>query len=78
MTQPLKILRATPRGQITLPKSWRDQFSTEYYTLEMEGDALTLRPLLKDDLPASLDEAWSAYQKGQYMTQEALMQKYGL
>jgi len=73
-----KIVQATERGQITLPKKWRDQFETHYYTSEIRGDEFVLRPLVPDNLEKDVEEAWQEYKQGKYITQEALMKKYGL
>lgn len=45
-----KILKATTKGQITLPSSWRNKFSTNYFSvIQKEGDVLEIKPLnLKD------------------------------
>ena len=40
-----KILKSTIRGQITLPKQWRSNLSTDMYLAEMDGDKLVITPL---------------------------------
>ncbi len=40
-----KVLRSTPRGQITLPKQWRKNFSTDNFLVEMHDDKLVITPL---------------------------------
>ena len=42
------ILTSTERGQITLPKQWRDKFSTDTYVVELHKDRLVLLPLQID------------------------------
>ncbi|MGE3279154.1 MAG: AbrB/MazE/SpoVT family DNA-binding domain-containing protein [Candidatus Altimarinota bacterium] len=73
-----KIVQATERGQITLPKKWRDQFETQYYTTEIRGNELVLRPLVADTLAKDVETSWQEYQHGHFVTQEDLMKKYGL
>jgi bifunctional DNA-binding transcriptional regulator/antitoxin component of YhaV-PrlF toxin-antitoxin module len=73
-----KILQATSRGQVTLPKSWRDQYKTQYFTTEIQGATLVIKPLIQEDFGASVESAWSEYKKGDYIASEALMNKYGL
>lgn len=73
-----KILQATSRGQVTLPKSWRDQYNTQYFITEIEGATLVIKPLIKDDLVHSVESAWTEYKSGNYVTSEELMKKYGL
>ena len=78
-----KIVQATSRGQITLPKRWRDKYETVYYKVEMLNDSIVLTPLLekkikKTDLEADLQTSWEQYQKGEFIDEAALMKKYGL
>jgi bifunctional DNA-binding transcriptional regulator/antitoxin component of YhaV-PrlF toxin-antitoxin module len=40
-----KVLKSTPRGQITLPKKWREHFSTDHYLVEAHADRLVILPL---------------------------------
>jgi bifunctional DNA-binding transcriptional regulator/antitoxin component of YhaV-PrlF toxin-antitoxin module len=40
-----KILKSTPRGQITLPKQWREHFSTDHYLVQAHPDKLVITPL---------------------------------
>lgn len=47
------ILTSTERGQITLPKEWRGNFSTNNYIVEMHIDRLVIKPL---DLGEIADE----------------------
>lgn len=39
-----KIVKSTPRGQITLPGQWRAHFQTDHYLVEMHGDRLVVIP----------------------------------
>ena len=43
-----KIVKSTPRGQITLPKQWRGLFSTDHYLVKMDGSKLIIMPLRLD------------------------------
>jgi len=45
-----KILKSTVRGQITLPKQWRNNFSTDNYLVEMHDDRLIIMPCNLDIL----------------------------
>ncbi len=40
-----KVQRSTQRGQITLPKKWREHFSTDHYVVETHIDRLVILPL---------------------------------
>ena len=40
-----KILKSTERGQITLPKQWREQFQTDSYIVQLHEDRLVVLPL---------------------------------
>lgn len=73
-----KVIQATSRGQVTLPKGWRDQFDTVYYVVEIQGDSLVIKPLIKDDFKSSAENAWREYESGNFVTSEELMKKYGL
>ena len=75
MTQ---VLHATSRGQVTLPKSWREQFQTQYFVGEMKGDELVLKPLLTDTLSDDIEASWRDYKAGKFVTHAQLMKKYGL
>ena len=39
------IAKATVKGQITLPVSWRKKFSTDRFIVVDEGDSLKIKPL---------------------------------
>lgn len=40
-----KIVKSTSKGQITLPKSWRNKFHTDSFMLKMEIDQVTIKPI---------------------------------
>ena len=44
MTTPLKLFG---KGQVTLPKEWRDKFETEYFLAEETPQGLLIKPLVK-------------------------------
>lgn len=73
-----KILQATSRGQVTLPKAWRDQYNTQYFITEIDGATLVIKPLIQENFEDSVESAWSEYKKGDYVASEELMKKYGL
>ena len=75
----VKILKATSRGQVTLPKSWRDQFDTDYYEVVVKNKELVVKPVVKKtDLEEELDKAWADYKKGHFVSHEDLIKEYGL
>ncbi|OGF26714.1 hypothetical protein A2477_01020 [Candidatus Falkowbacteria bacterium RIFOXYC2_FULL_47_12] len=39
------IVKATSKGQITIPMSWRKQFDTNQFILKCQGDTITLQPI---------------------------------
>ncbi len=43
-----KVLKSTERGQITLPKQWREKFSTDSYLVEMQADRMVIVPFHLD------------------------------
>lgn len=75
----MKILQSTSRGQITLPKSWRSKFDTNYYEAKIKADQIIIMPLTKKTtFKETLDVSWHEYQKGESMSHEDMMKKYGL
>lgn len=47
-----KVTRATTKGQITIPKEWRDQFNTDNFLLQMDRHTIVIKPILIEDLEA--------------------------
>jgi bifunctional DNA-binding transcriptional regulator/antitoxin component of YhaV-PrlF toxin-antitoxin module len=45
-----KLLKSTSRGQITLPKQWRNHFTTDSYLAVMQDDKLVLTPFHIDGI----------------------------
>ena len=46
---PTKILKATSKGQVTLPKKWRQRFDTDNFFAEIEADRIIIKPLELED-----------------------------
>ncbi len=44
------IVKATSKGQITLPASWRRSFSTDRYIIKEKQDKLEIVPINIEDL----------------------------
>ena len=44
-----KILQSTERGQITLPKQWRERFETNSFLIEMHEDRMVIVPFRLDE-----------------------------
>ncbi|MDA3840281.1 MAG: AbrB/MazE/SpoVT family DNA-binding domain-containing protein [Patescibacteria group bacterium] len=42
------ISKATTKGQITIPKKWRDKFNTNQFVITDKGDKLEIEPLIID------------------------------
>lgn len=40
-----KIIKSTSKGQITLPKSWRNKFHTDCFMLRMDTDYVIIKPI---------------------------------
>ncbi len=75
----VKVLHSTSRGQITLPKEWRDNFDTEYYQVEVRKEKLIIVPLRTQETFADkVESAWKEYQDGEFVDHEDLKKKYGL
>lgn len=41
---PTKIAKCTEKGQITLPKQWRDLFDTDSYVVDFDDKQLIIKP----------------------------------
>ncbi len=74
-----KILQATSRGQVTLPKSWRDKFKTTYFTVVIKDEELVIKPLHQGKtFKDAVEDSWNQYKKGNFVDQSELMKKYGI
>lgn len=47
-----KLIRPTSKGQITLPKIWREKFSTDSFLLRIDARQITITPVSLDVLAA--------------------------
>lgn len=79
----VKIINATERGQITLPKKWRDMFDTDCYSIEIKDKELIIRPMVyKKEFLESLKEASAEADReadrGELIPFEEIKKKYGL
>ena len=43
------VQRTTSKGQITLPKTWREQFKTTHFVLESKNESIVIRPIFLED-----------------------------
>jgi AbrB family looped-hinge helix DNA binding protein len=41
---PTKIAKCTEKGQITLPKQWRDLFDTDSFVVDFDDKQLVIKP----------------------------------
>ena len=74
-----KILQATSRGQVNLPKEWRKLFNTNYFKVEIKDTELVITPLITvNTLNEAVEESWEEYLKGKTISHEKVMKKYGL
>lgn len=44
------LVKATDKGQVTLPAPWRKRFDTNRYVLKENGDSLVITPLAVEAL----------------------------
>jgi len=49
------ITKATTKGQITLPISWRKKFSTDRYLIKDRGEKLEISPINLEQLGSGKD-----------------------
>lgn len=47
-----KVIKSTTRGQITLPKAWREQFRTDNFLLQIHEKQIIIQPVRIDQLEA--------------------------
>lgn len=45
-----KLTKSTTKGQITLPKEWRDHFDTDNFLLMIDERKIIIKPILLDEL----------------------------
>lgn len=74
-----KILVATSRGQITLPKFWRDKVHTSYFKATIKEEKIIIEPLYEEKtLSEVVEDSWKEYEEGKVITHEKVIKKYGL
>lgn len=44
------IVKATTKGQITLPAVWRKNFKTNQYSLKCKGDTIIIKPINLEEI----------------------------
>ena len=49
------IVKATSKGQITIPSKWRKAFGTNHFILELKGERIVMTPL---DVEKAKKEEW--------------------
>lgn len=78
-TEIMLILKCTERGQLTLPKKWRDKVKATHFIVEIHEDELRLKPVKEKTLAQEIEERWQDYLNGgKTYTQEEIEKKYGL
>lgn len=40
-----KIVKTTSKGQVTLPKIWRDKFNTDDFLMQIDVNSITIKPI---------------------------------
>jgi len=45
-----KVVTCTSKGQITIPKKWRDKFNTSTFTLSTEDNKIVIMPINPESL----------------------------
>lgn len=74
-----KILQATSRGQVTLPKDWRDKFGTQYYMVEVNENELVIKPMIQPKtFKVQVEDSWREYKEGDFVDSDELKKKYDL
>ncbi len=75
----VKLLHSTSRGQITLPKEWRDNFGADYYQAEILEDKLIIVPVkTPGTFENAVENSWNEYHEGKFVDHKDLKKKYGL
>ena len=78
--QIMKVVKCTSRGQVTLPKKWRDEIGTDHLLVVVTDDGVTFKPIIKKEFMDSVEEGWQRYLNGAegYISHEDLKKEYGL
>ena len=73
------ILSLSDRGQLTVPKNLRDQFSVQRFVCRVEDGKIILEPLqTRDEFLASLEAAEKDWDKNGGLTLAQIKKKYKL
>ncbi len=79
-----KVIHPTSKGQITLPKEWRDQFSTDNFLLTVSEHKIEIVPLYVDELhdeeilfDAARDNAGKGVSVAEMITHLKKIKKHG-
>ena len=57
----MKVVKCTQRGQVTLPKKWRDEVGTDHFLVIVSDEGVTFKPILKKEFVESVEAAWQDY-----------------
>ena len=73
------LLKATERGQVTIPKEWREQFGTQFYFVERKDNMLVLKPAYQEQsFEDTVEKSWNEYKNGEVVEGSTLMEEYGI
>ena len=56
----MKLVTISPKGQITIPKSYRDKIKMKQYTFETQGTTIVLKPMELKEAKSDTDELATA------------------
>ncbi|MBI5755041.1 AbrB/MazE/SpoVT family DNA-binding domain-containing protein [Candidatus Peregrinibacteria bacterium] len=74
-----QILTISDRGQITLPKKYRDSLKIKYVTIRIDGKNVILEPLqTREEFFKELEEAEKDWEKHGGIPWETVMKKANL
>ena len=73
------IVTVSERGQITIPKSFRDKIQVKHFIFEVHNETILLKPLqTREDFFAELEAAEKDWEKNGGTTLEEMKKKYKL
>lgn len=55
-----KIVKTTSKGQVTLPKIWRDKFDTGDFLMQIDVNSITIKPVNLRELQAEEEVIFDA------------------
>ena len=58
----MKVIAASARGQITIPKKIRDKFDTDYFNITAQGESIVLTPVEPAARSGLMEELEASYQ----------------